>query len=385
MRTGRHFPIPEGPRDLDALWAAARRLDGDTLPPWLDADSATGYRHVGTTSLAGLSPEARAAADDEFGDLELARLVVAVDRSDPDLRHCYVAAPRREPAWSIGLRTGPAPWSLPDAPCANPVLTATDVADVPASFVADPFLVRDRGRWLMFLEVMNWRTWKGEIGLAESGDGLSWAYAGVVLAEPFHLSYPQVFAADGETWMIPETSAEGRVALYRARRFPDDWEHAADLLAGMPFADATVARHAGRWWMFTETSGGRDDTLRLFHAAALLGPWHEHPRSPVVQGEVALARPAGRVVAHAGRLVRFAQDCGPAYGTAVRAVEITRLTVDDYAERPLAGGPVLGPAGRGWNAGGMHHVDAVPRDDGTWLAAVDGWCMPDEPAAGGDE
>ena len=73
------------------------------------------------------------------------------------------------------------------------------------------------------------------------------------------------------------------------------------------------------------------------------------------------------------RLVRFAQDCSHAYGEAVRAFEITELTAERYAERPLQDGPFLRPGGSGWNAGGMHHVDVRPAPDGGFMAAVDGW------------
>jgi hypothetical protein len=231
----------------------------------------------------------------------------------------------------------------------------------------------------MFFEVDSWSSWKGEIGCATSADGTDWRYAGIVLAERFHLSYPHVFAADGGIYMTPESSQAQAVRLYRARRFPDRWEHVANLVEGLPYADPTIVCHDGRWWLFTETSGGSDDTLRLYHAARLTGPWVEHPRSPIVRGDAALARPAGRIVAADGRLVRFAQNCRPAYGTDVRALEILTLTTSDYAERPLGTGPILGP-GAGWNAGGMHHVDPVEVGPGRWLAAVDGWRMEDDVA-----
>ena len=35
--------------------------------------------------------------------------------------------------------------------------------------------------------------------------------------------------------------------------------------------------------------------------------------------------------------------------------------------------PTLGPSGTGWNASGMHHLDAHSRDDESWIACVDGW------------
>lgn len=381
MRQGRHGPIPEGRHDLRTLWASGQPLTAETRPAWLEAEDAGGYRLVATATLAGLSDVARAAAEDAFGAMEMARLVVTEDPRDADVRHVYVAAPRPEPVWSIGIVAGDAPWSFRDAPVVNPVLTAADVPGTAATSVADPFLVRDAaGGWQMFFEVDSWRTWKGEIGLATSRDGLAWRSEGVVLAEPFHLSYPCVFAAaDGEMFMTPESSQAAAVRLYRARRYPHDWEHVGDLVTGLPFADPTVVRHGGRWWLFTETSGGADDTLRLFHATALAGPWFEHRASPIVRGDATIARPAGRLVAAGGRLVRFAQNCRPAYGTDVRALEIVRLTIEEYEERPLAAGPILGP-GTGWNAGGMHHVDPVEVAAGRWLAAVDGWRMEDEVA-----
>jgi len=75
----------------------------------------------------------------------------------------------------------------------NPVLSRDDVSDVPAAFVADPFMIKVAGRWYMFFEVMNIRSNKGEIGVAVSVNGLSWKYRQIVLDEPFHLSYPYVF------------------------------------------------------------------------------------------------------------------------------------------------------------------------------------------------
>ena len=377
MRRGLHGQIPERRDDLRVLWGAAQRLTRATIPPWLAPEDIAEYRLVATVSLAGLSPIERAAAEREFDTLELARLVVGDDPSGADVRRVYISAPRPEPVWSIGIVTGTAPWSLGERPVANPVLTAAHATDASATSVADPFLFRADDRWHLFFEVDNWRTWKGEIGRASSTDGLAWHYEGIVLAEPFHLSYPQVFAADGGIYMIPESSQAEAVRLYRARRFPSEWEHVADLLDGLPFADPTLLHHHGRWWLFTETSGGANDTLRLFHAETLTGPWQEHPKSPVVHGDAANARPAGRIVAHDGRLVRFAQNCLPAYGTDVRALEILTLSTTDYAERPLVAGPLLGP-GTGWNAGGMHHADPVNIGGGRWLAAVDGWRMEDD-------
>jgi hypothetical protein len=221
---------------------------------------------------------------------------------------------------------------------------------------------------------MNWRSHKGEIGWATSTDGYDWQYRQIVLAEEFHMSYPYVFAADGEFYLMPESHDARAVRLYRAIEFPTRWTLAATLLEGGYFADATIFRFDGRWWMFVETSSPHDhDTLRLYFSDELLGGWREHPASPIVSGNAQAARPAGRVFVTGGQMIRFAQNCSDAYGLDVRAFEITELTPTLYTEREVANNPILFGSGTGWNAGGMHHVDPVALDDGRWWACVDGW------------
>ena len=232
----------------------------------------------------------------------------------------------------------------------------------------------------MFFEVMRADTGRGEIGLATSPDGSSWSYERIVLAEPFHVSYPYVFEWQADVYMIPETGEAKVVRLYRARVFPFEWEFVGELLAGERFVDASVFRLERQWWMLTEVSPVSDDagtvarhgSLRLYGASNREGPWIEHPMSPVVTNDAKIARPAGRIVRTEQRLVRFAQDCSQVYGLSVRAFEIQELSATTYRERPLGEMPLLGPGRHAWNRGGTHHIDAH-FVEGQWVACVDGW------------
>lgn len=277
--------------------------------------------------------------------------------------------------WSIGIYAGTAPWELsPLDQATNPVLTRLDVTDADASFVADPFMMRSNGAWYMFFEVMNHTTGKGEIALATSPDGCTWRYEQIVLADAVHLSYPYVLSHGGDVYMIPESWKAGEVRLYRAARFPTDWVLESVLLRGPYLADSSVFRSGDRWWMLVEAGADFSfDTVRLYGAPELVGPWEEHPASPVVSGNPHIARPAGRVLIEEGRIIRFAQDCAPEYGLRVTAHEILELTVDRYLEHPLGSREVLGATGSGWNSHGMHHIDAHRLETGCWLACVDGW------------
>ena len=278
--------------------------------------------------------------------------------------------------YSISIYEGSSPLDLAPSPRAeNPVLHAADVTDVAAIYVADPFMIRDGGEWHMFFEILPQSDEKGVIALASSPDGLKWRYRQVVLDEPFHLSYPYVFEHEGAHFMIPESHQDRSLRLYRALDFPTRWEHVCNLIEGELLVDCSPFFHQGKWWLLA--GGGSPpvhaDMLRLFHAENLTGPWIEHPASPLITGDPVNARPSGRVVEWDGRLFRFAQDCHPYYGQRVRAFEILEITATSYRERPAVDAPVLGESGQGWNAAGMHHVDAHRLEDGRCFASVDGW------------
>jgi hypothetical protein len=273
--------------------------------------------------------------------------------------------------WSIAMYAGKSPLQLAAAPgVSNPVLSAADVTDVPARFVADPFMVKVDGLWHMFFEVLNNEPNRGEIGRATSCDGLTWHYERIVLQEPFHLSYPYVFQRSDDFYMIPETLGANAVRLYRAESFPDKWILVKDLIPGQ-HADPSIFEHDGKWWLYTCPTPHKHDTLNLYFAADPASTWTEHPSSPIISDDKTVARPGGRVLDYDGRLLRFTQDCLPTYGRQVRAFEITELTASTYKEHEVKESPVLTPDGSSWNASGMHHVDAH-RVDGSWLACVDG-------------
>lgn len=271
--------------------------------------------------------------------------------------------------FSIGIYTGTSPIDFaPPDNIKNPVLTAADVTDVPAVFIADPFMIKKELTWYMFTEVFNAKSLKGEIALATSVDGFSWQYDQIVLREPFHLSYPYVFEWMNNYYMIPESQAIGEIRLYKAQGFPKKWTYIKTLLYDN-YADASLLHYDQKWWLFTAS---RDNRLCLFFADDLMGPWMPHPKNPIINGDPHIARPGGRVLAFDGKVIRFAQDDAPAYGLKVHAFEVTQLATDSYEEK-MIGESLLQPSGHGWNAKGMHHLDAHCIKENQWLACVDGW------------
>jgi hypothetical protein len=198
---------------------------------------------------------------------------------------------------------------------------------------ADPFVVARGGRHHVFFEDYAIDDRKGRISVAElDADGMH--APRTALETAYHLSYPSVFEWDGEMYMLPETSANRTVELYRAVRYPDAWELARVLMRDVLAVDATLLRHGGRVWLFANmpVAGAKvDDELSLFWSDSLWGDWTPHPRNPIVS-DVRCARPAGEIIRVGDRLYRPAQDGSGAYGSAVVFRQIDELSEDDYRE-----------------------------------------------------
>jgi hypothetical protein len=275
----------------------------------------------------------------------------------------------RQSVWSIATYDTDSPLRPPSD--LTPSLTAADVSDVAAAFVADPFMLERNGQWYMFFEVLNNRSRHGDIGVAIREIDGSWKYQQIVLDEPFHLSYPNVFSWQDRVYMVPESEAAGEIRLYEAVEFPLRWQLRTTLVRRDAAADPTVFRSGDRWWMFVGRAGTHDE-LSLYMADHLEGPWSEHPQSPIVKSDRKGARPGGRVIMMEDRLLRFGQDCRARYGHQLFAFEIVTLTATDYAEVPALNTPFLQPMKSRWNNCGMHHGDLHATDDGRWIGSVDG-------------
>jgi len=271
--------------------------------------------------------------------------------------------------WSVGIYEGPTPFDLSDPEhISNPVLTKADITDVDALFIADPFITIKDEKQTMFFEVLNKETNQGDIGYAESIDGVKWEYKKIIIDEEFHLSYPYVFQWNDEYYLIPESGQDLSVRLYKARSFPDKWDFVGTLIGGHNFIDPSIFRYEDKWWLFASSNKG---VLNLYYSEDLLEGWRPHPKNPIVKFNKNIARPAGRVFLYNGRPHRLAQDGTPRYGSRVFAFEITDLSEDSYEEKIASEKPIVTFSGKGWNAGRMHHVDLHQYGD-RWIGSVDG-------------
>lgn len=274
---------------------------------------------------------------------------------------CY-----RAPHWRVGWRHLDGP-DLVDLR-ALPETGWHDLPDDGRRFYADPFALDHDGRTTLFVEDYEHARGKGVIS-AVAFDAKGPVGTPVpVLEEPYHLSHPFVFAREGAVWMIPESSLNGTVDLYRSTAFPGGWIKEATLLSGLTAGDVTLLQQGERWWMFTTVRdihadndtgpvrGSYSDALYLWSAPDFRGPWTPHAANPVLI-DIASARPAGHVVARDGVLIRPVQDGRRGYGEALSLARIDRLDDEGFSqtvETTLRAGP-------GWAGNRLHTLNRSAR------------------------
>ena len=246
------------------------------------------------------------------------------------------------PHWQVGWRYSQTTNVLQSGDLSGPRWNV--LGDPGHRFYADPFPVEWQGRTFAFFEDLDHRVGKGVISAIEFDGTGPVGEAMPVLEEPWHLSYPFLIKDGDDLWMIPESSEHRDVALYRCLRFPDRWERHCTLLSGLELADVTITLHNGLNYLFgawRDGTGGYSDTLSIFYAESLFGPWLPHASNPVLMDR-ASARPAGNFVRMNGRLWRPVQDCTNGYGAALGLAEILELSPSTFRQvvrRILRPGP----------------------------------------------
>lgn len=281
-------------------------------------------------------PTFPAYSDLETRDQNYSYAIKTTKNRDSIFNHRSVSCSDYVPCWE---EVKEQPFNIyPSIKVKNPVLTAKDVKDVKAKYVADPFLFHENNLWYMFFEVFNKEKDRGEIGLASSPNGLDWNYEKIVLTEDVNISFPYVFKYNGNYYMIPETCLKQEIRLYKSYDFPYEWKYQKTLIKGKYFVDSSTFFYNGKWWIFTSAP----DTQLYYSDTLLSSNWTEHPQSPIVKRDASKARGAGRtIILGKNRIIRLAQKNDKTYGEKVRGFEVDILTTTEYSEHEIEESPLL--------------------------------------------
>ena len=223
------------------------------------------------------------------------------------------------------------------------------------TFLADPFGLERDGKFYLFVEALDYRDRQGRVEVLTYDAGFNLLDRDICLSEPWHLSYPYVFEADSQTYMLPEAHRSGGLTLYRAVDFPRRWEAVGQIELPEVAVDATPLHHNGLWWLFYSPANPPEGALHLAFARHVEGPWKPHPSNPIRTGASG-ARPGGTPVVVDGHVVLPVQDCTATYGEAVRLLRFDELSTAHVASS--LGDPIRPPASFAPYDAGLHTLSA---------------------------
>lgn len=261
-------------------------------------------------------------------------------------------------------------------PSSKPIIAAEHLIELDAAFVADPFRITLKDTTYVFAEVWSQSVHRGQIAVFQLNIRDQIVDSDIVLAESFHLSYPCVFNCGGNYYMLPEAWESQQLILYKARRFPWNWERFKILLE-IDYADPQIFFHKNIWYIFLNTDPLTNASASIFWTDSLLGNWRPHPQNPIFSSNLLMSRSAGPLVRYGGRIFRFSQDCRQRYGQSVFASEIVELSPSSIRTVPLRQVTLNRPQ---WALNAFHHLD-IFLENGIYYALFDGYTDVRDPQA----
>ena len=156
-----------------------------------------------------------------------------------------------------------------------------------------------------------------------------------IIEKPYHLSYPNIFEYNGTFYMIPESSQNKTVEIYKCKNFPFEWEFLTTIMDDITSLDNTLFNKDGKWWLFSSIpvlGASPNDELSLFYSNNPLSKqWTAHPHNPIVS-DVRKARSGGKIFEYNGSIYRPSQDCSGGYGNGLIFNKINELNESQFHE-----------------------------------------------------
>lgn len=197
---------------------------------------------------------------------------------------------------------------------------------------ADPFPFYYRGEWYIFVEIYYLYHNKACLGYYKLSDPRR---VHVVLEEPFHLSYPNVFIWGEEVYMIPETHNARELRLYRARKFPDCWELDSVMLRDIDLADTSLYFQDDLIMMETMEDVYSDAKVYRNRLYQLDMDNRTVQEIPTGRSQYIDRRPAGNFFRVGNEVYHALQNCDHCYGEYMHIAKVCDFSLDGLIEREV--------------------------------------------------
>ncbi|HTO16589.1 MAG: hypothetical protein PHP72_03565 [Dysgonamonadaceae bacterium] len=205
-------------------------------------------------------------------------------------------------------------------------------------FWADPFIFNYKGDNYIFFENYNYSTKRGKISCGRIKDD-ELVDVTDVLDLDYHLSYPFIFEENGDVFLMPESSENKRLEIYKCISFPNKWELYSTAFEGEMVADASFyVDNTNQRWLFInkqdDLNSAMENELFIYRVDSLkLELLEPHLQNPVIINSET-ARNGGAIFKYRDEIYRPSQaNIEGVYGRALNINKIERLTIEEYVEK----------------------------------------------------
>lgn len=190
-----------------------------------------------------------------------------------------------------------------------------DIKPAKGFWYADPFLFSENGKKYIFVEAFNKRKEIGYIGYLKEEDNFS--QLNIILKGDCHYSFPNVFKVGKDFFLIPESSEEQGIFLYKFTGFPDKFQKVCNLKHGEYVDTALVSVENNIAYLVTYSTKQKE----LYSLVVNNGT--KEVEFALLEKDVhKQLRPAGNAFIENGQLVMPFQNCMNKYGESIVLREI---------------------------------------------------------------
>lgn len=206
-----------------------------------------------------------------------------------------------------------------------------NVVEMPeGTCIADPFLYEADGEHYLFVELYDNKKNIAGIGCYQFIDRVP-VFKGKIIENSYHMSYPCVFSYKGQHYMIPETSANQTVELYRAEDFPMKWKKVSNLITGERYVDTSVVKQGDSYFAVSYKKNEHGWSLDAF---SLDMENNQMTKLGSKTYKTNTGRPGGGFIC-GENLERPAQNCASKYGENLIIYKIDQLDGIGYEEHEV--------------------------------------------------
>ena len=214
-----------------------------------------------------------------------------------------------------------------------------NISNLKNRYFADPFVVYRENKHFIFVEDYSYKNKKGTISVIQIDENDNQKLYENIIDERFHLSFPYVFEHKNNYYMIPETSENNCIKLYKCKNFPNEWEFCHNLISDIQCVDTIMININEKYFLIT-SQGTKDEfssRLNIFYSEDPLSTnWVPHKLNPIYFN-INEGRNGG-LIRNKNNIYRVSQKFGinylgdNQYGNEISIRSVENITSEDFKE-----------------------------------------------------